>query len=551
MPGKMTKEDEQIWTKAKEIAKAQGQEDNYELITGIFKKIKAFKEKNNAEFILQDMEWTEADNEEVIEELMQQVFPSPGGKYRVAKRFASWFPQHNTYVEPFAGGLACYFNKEKSQVEVVNDLDPDIAGAYKFVRDCSEEDIQKLKSMKWEADKEYFYNLKQQNFDGKEDIQKFYRYMYLIKASYGGNRSSFGYKNINTHFMERIPALKERLKDTHIYNSDYLEVLKKYDNKDAFFYLDPPYPDEWPGPESKKTKLWGEQEVKDFVGYLTNCEAKFMVSLNNLEWIRKLFEGNGWYVMTTPVPRTFRTGMKAKYELLVTNYKIECEDIDQLRKADNEIIVNSEIKKLSEMIYTGKESESTVESLDAIVGSLDEYDLILKKKVNKSNYALKPAIIDKEFKKNIIEKLPDGERVIINKSNNVLYIVNSKGESVFFNSKIKRDICSDPRDFVLEGYLFTEKDERIMLQKDFKQILYTTDIFYLNEDISNMNSSERKKYLKTVFFSTKFRLNPFVVVENKDFEKATKLFSKSLNSIGSIIRDYNGTEFKVIKNDER
>jgi len=543
-----TKDDEVIWTKAKEIVKSQGREDDYEFISGIFKRIKSSRE--NSKTLSQDIEWTEDDNEIVMEELMQQVFPSPGGKYRVAKRFSGWFPKHTTYTEAFAGGLACYFNKEQSEVEVVNDVDPDIAGAYKFVRDCFEEEIAQLKKMKWEANKEYFYSLKAKDYSQKSDIEKFYRYMYLIKASYGGNRMSFGYRNISTHFMERIPQLKERLSKTKIYNSDYAKVLKKYDSKDTFHYLDPPYPDEWPGPELKKTKLWGKEDVLEFVKLLTTLEGKFMVSLNNLEWIRKLFEGHGWNVMTTPVPRTFRTGMKAKYELLVTNYKVEGEEIDQLKKADHEIIVNSDIKKLSEMIYSGKESESAIECLDAIVGSLDEYDLVLKKKSEKSNYSLKSAIADKEFEKNIVEKLPSGERVMVIKNSKNIEMINETGKIVFFNSLIKRDVVSDPRDFVLEGYLVTEQDENIILQKDFKQVLYATDIFYLNEDVSILNSAERKKYLKTISFSTKFRLNPFVVVENIDMSKATMLFAKSLNSIGSIIRDYNGQDFKVIKNDE-
>ena len=37
--------DEKIWERAKEIAKAQGQEDNYAFITGIFEKIKSAKKK--------------------------------------------------------------------------------------------------------------------------------------------------------------------------------------------------------------------------------------------------------------------------------------------------------------------------------------------------------------------------------------------------------------------------------------------------------------------------------------------------------------------------
>jgi len=543
-----SKEDEKVWEKAKEIASSQGQEDNYGLIVSIYKRIKS--KMDNGEMsskTLSQIEWTEKDNNEVVEqELMQQVFPSPGGKYRVAKRFASWFPEHKTYVEPFAGGLACYFNKEKSDVEVVNDLDPDIANAYKFVRDCSEEDVKRLEKMKWDSDKDYFVKLRDMKNLSDEPIKRFYRYMYLIKASYGGNRLSFGYRNISLGFLKRIPQLKERLKGTKIYNDNYLKVLKKYDSENTFFYLDPPYPDEWPGPEHEKTKLWKKEHVQEFVDYLKDCKSKFMVSLNNLEWIRKMFEGNGWNVMKTPVPRTFRTGMKAKYELLVTNYKIEGASEEQLKPADNETIVNSEIKKLSEMIYKGNYDESTLECLDAIIGSLDECDIVLKQK--EKNYSFSKELNDtKFFEKNIIEKLPIGEKILISKKDNNIVVKNNKEENIVLEKALMNEIKIDPRDFVIEGYLHSSE----LNGYDKPKTIYATDVFYLNKDLSDLESIERKKYLKTISFSNKFRLNPFVVVDDSQIEKATKLFSKALNSEGAIIRDYSSNENNVlvIKND--
>jgi len=545
MQDKMSKEDEKIWSKAKEIAESQGQEDNYAFIVSIFKKIKnKITDNEMSSFKLSQLQWTEEDNNELIEqELMQQVFPSPGGKYRVAKRFASWFPKHKTYVEPFAGGLACYFNKEKSDVEVVNDLDPDIANAYKFVRDCSEEEIKTLMKMNWESDKEYFVKLRDSNYSGKEPIKQFYRYMYLIKASYGGNRQSFGYRKVSTGFINRLPQLKERLKGTKIYNDNYLKVLKKYDGEETFFYLDPPYPDEWPGPEHEKTKLWKKEHVQEFVDYLKTCKSKFMVSLNNLDWIRKMFEGNGWYVMKTPVPRTFRTGMKAKYELLVTNYKIEGAPKEQLSKADNQVIVNSEIKKISEMIYKGDYNEETMELFDAIVGSLENCDLILKEREQKKEYGFSKELSqDVSFEKTIAEKLPIGKKILINKECNNFVIKDINGEEIKLSGELAKEIITDPRDFIIEAYLSESKKDDY---GESNKIIYATDVFYLNEDVSNLKAIERKKYLKTISFSTKFRLNPFVVIDNSQIEKATKLFSKSLNSIGCLLRDYNDVENNV------
>jgi DNA adenine methylase len=50
-----------------------------------------------------------------------------GGKAYLARRIVSCFPEHETYVEPYAGGLNVLLNKPPCQVEIVNDIDPGLA----------------------------------------------------------------------------------------------------------------------------------------------------------------------------------------------------------------------------------------------------------------------------------------------------------------------------------------------------------------------------------------------------------------------------------------
>jgi DNA adenine methylase len=56
-----------------------------------------------------------------------------GGKNRLASKIIEFFPEHQTYVEPFCGGAQVFFRKAPSKVEILNDLNEDI---FNFLRVC-------------------------------------------------------------------------------------------------------------------------------------------------------------------------------------------------------------------------------------------------------------------------------------------------------------------------------------------------------------------------------------------------------------------------------
>ena len=51
--------------------------------------------------------------------------------------------------------------------------------------------------------------------------------------------------------VKRLPQIKDRLQGVKLVNKDWKEVIKEFDSKDAFFYLDPPYPLHWPKESGK------------------------------------------------------------------------------------------------------------------------------------------------------------------------------------------------------------------------------------------------------------------------------------------------------------
>ncbi|MHB2025137.1 MAG: DNA adenine methylase [Elusimicrobiota bacterium] len=178
-----------------------------------------------------------------IEKGIRQAFGSYGGKRFLAHKIASYVPHHRTYVEPFAGGGAVFFAKDPSPKEVLNDRDAEIAFMYRFIRDHAPEDRAALAKRDWVIRKETHERLKK--LKPATDRDRFYKSYYLTRSSYGKQRGgSFNPANagVAIDFPANIERAQKRLQNVAVHNKDYLDVLKKYDGPDAFFYMDPPYP---------------------------------------------------------------------------------------------------------------------------------------------------------------------------------------------------------------------------------------------------------------------------------------------------------------------
>jgi len=255
-------------------------------------------------------------------ELELGAFGSPGGKTHIVIKLNNLVPKHDTYIEPFAGGAALYWKKDPVNLEILNDLDSEIAFAYKFIKNLDNKTIEKVKSLDWEPSKEKFFKLRDSSVP-KSDIDRFYRFFYVHFHSYGGSRKTYGYKKMTPKCFDKYLKYKDRMKNTKIFNDDYGKVINKFDSPSTFIYLDPPYPNEWPGYTGPKA--WGEKDVKRLYQILKSCKGKWLLSINDLDWIRPIFKE--FNIHKILVPRKFKGeakgGKASKYELLISNYEIK------------------------------------------------------------------------------------------------------------------------------------------------------------------------------------------------------------------------------------
>ena len=111
-----------------------------------------------------------------------------------------------------------------------------------------------------------------------------------------------------------------RLKDTVIENKDFEALIRQYDRPNAFFYCDPPYY-ETEGHYEVVFRKGGSCKLRDT---LAGIEGKFMVSYNDCEYIRELYQDFRIEAVTriNNLAQRYDNGSEFP-EVLIANYDME------------------------------------------------------------------------------------------------------------------------------------------------------------------------------------------------------------------------------------
>lgn len=213
-----------------------------------------------------------------------------GGKNRLARHLISLFPEHTTYVEPFAGGAQVFFHKEPSAVEVLNDLDGEIVNFFRVCQWHYEELIRCLKFCV--VSRKLYAQLLATDPHSLTDVQRAGRFFYLQKNCYGGlvlkQNYHYGVTKRPNYTVDRIPqilqATHDRLQGAQIECLPYEEILERYDRPTTLFYLDPPYYDR---------KLYrfnfSNEDFTVLSERLRKLTGRFILSLNDVPEVRQIF----------------------------------------------------------------------------------------------------------------------------------------------------------------------------------------------------------------------------------------------------------------------
>ncbi len=262
---------------------------------------------------------------------MKPPFSYYGGKQTLAPSIIKLIPEHNLYCEPFCGGAAVFFHKDKtiSQVEVLNDTNQEIINFFRVVQNefvSLEKEIRiSLHSRRLFTDAKVIYN----NPHMFSQIRRAWAlwvmatqgFASMIDGSWGYDKkkrtTSRKVMNKRNDFTEEFAY---RLQDVQVECTDALRIITSRDTPTSFFYIDPPYYNSDCGHYDGYTI----EDFKQLLNALSKLEGKFLLSSYPSPILKEYTKANGWYQTSKEMNVSVNKGGggKRKIEVFTANYAI-------------------------------------------------------------------------------------------------------------------------------------------------------------------------------------------------------------------------------------
>ncbi len=182
---------------------------------------------------------------------MRSILKYPGSKWRIANWIIEKMPEHHSYLEPYFGSGAVFFNKTPSNIETINDIDSDITNLFNVIRENTDELLRKVAMTPYSRE-EYNNAFMVSPEDNNIELAR----KFLIRCWQGigsNNKYKSGWKN-DVQGRERAYAVKnwyelpekiteivDRLKTVQIENRSAVELIKRFNSEKVLIYADPPY----------------------------------------------------------------------------------------------------------------------------------------------------------------------------------------------------------------------------------------------------------------------------------------------------------------------
>ena len=255
---------------------------------------------------------------------LKPPFAYYGGKTTLAPQIAKLLPEHDHYVEPFAGSLAVLLAKEPSPMETVNDLDGDLMIFWRVLRDNREE-LAYVCEHTPHSREEYLAAC--EDVSSLPDIERARRVFVRLTQGRSHSMKPTGWKNHISYtagsmtdrinkYQSRLKAVSKRLKNVSLESRDAVEVAESYGaNPSVCIYADPPYLGSTRA-DNYRLEMLEDDLHTQLSDVLNNVKASVVLSGYASPLYEELYEGWHRYELKAP---TRLSGTAAPNEILWSN----------------------------------------------------------------------------------------------------------------------------------------------------------------------------------------------------------------------------------------
>ena len=169
-----------------------------------------------------------------------------GGKYRLAPWIISHFPDHRTYVEPFAGSASVLLAKPRCRIEVLNDLDGEIVNLFRVLRTPPQaRQLRRLAANVPYARAEFDRAYEASADPAERALRLLIRSHFGVSTAGALRRTGFsakpGMAQGWVRWRSALPAFVDRMQGVTVEQRPAIEVMQRFDGVDTLHYVDPPY----------------------------------------------------------------------------------------------------------------------------------------------------------------------------------------------------------------------------------------------------------------------------------------------------------------------
>ena len=277
-----------------------------------------------------------------------------GNKTSILHILYALFPlNYERYIEPFGGSGAVLLGKKKpDKFEVYNDFNHNLVNLFQCMRDRPVALIEEIGFLNlnsrddFNRNKEFFKDEKFKDRFIEEEMEKIQlifdkptadelielmtrrkldydlrraaMFLKLLRYSYSSGGKSFACQPMNIRSLFRlIQDVSIRLENAVIENQDFEVLIKHYDRDNAFFYCDPPY---YSSEYVYQCGFTWDDHLR-LKNTLANSKGKWLVSYNDCEEIRNLYDGYSFFDFTRLHNMKQRINAGEQFpELLISNY---------------------------------------------------------------------------------------------------------------------------------------------------------------------------------------------------------------------------------------